>query len=210
LQKTKKFENEILAFAKQEMVEDQAHDINHVLRVVNIAKQLCVDEKGKYEIVMPAAYLHDCFSFPKGHPDRSESSTFAAKKALVFLKSIGYPCVYSDGISQAIMAHSYSADIKPNTLEAKIVQDADRLDALGAIGIARCLQVSAKMGVALYNSEDAFCERRKADDRQFTIDHFYVKLLNLVDTMNTRSAKIEAQKRTLFMKQYLNQLAREL
>lgn len=200
----------ILAFAKQEMVEDQAHDINHVLRVVYIAKQLCLDEKGQYEIVMPAAYLHDCFSFPKDHPDRSQSSTLAAKKALVFLKSIDYPPVYFDGISEAIMTHSYSADIKPSSLEAKIVQDADRLDALGAIGIARCLQVSTKMGVSLYNSEDPFCERRKPDDRQFTVDHFYVKLLNLVATMNTRSAKIEAEKRTLFMKQYLNQLAREI
>lgn len=200
----------MLTFVKQEMVQDQAHDIKHVLRVVKVAKKLCAEENAKFEIVVPAAYLHDCFSFPKHHPNRSKSSTMAAEKAIKFLKSIGYSCIYFDDIYQAIMAHSYSAGITPSSIEAQIVQDADRLDSLGAIGIARCLQVSTTMGVSLYNDEDTFCEHRKPNDRQFTIDHFYVKLLNLVDTMNTCSAKIEAKKRTRFMKEYLNQLAQEI
>jgi uncharacterized protein len=207
---TAKYENEILAFVQTEMIQDPAHDIKHILRVVKTAKALCLDEKGKLEIVLPAAYLHDCFSFPKNHPDRAQSSTIAADKAIEFLTLIGYPSAYFEDIHHAIKAHSYSANIKPRTLEGEIVQDADRLDSLGAIGIARCLQVGTSLGTSLYNSEDTFCKKRLPDDVNYTVDHFYVKLFKLADTMNTRSAIIEGHRRTQFMREYLEQLAIEV
>ena len=207
---TEKYENEILAFVQKEMTQDPAHDIKHIFRVVKTAKALCLHEKGKLDIILPAAYLHDCFSFPKNHPDRAQSSTIAAEKAIEFLTSIGYPSAYYEDIHHAILAHSYSANIKPLTLEAKIVQDADRLDSLGAIGIARCLQVGTSLGTSLYNSEDTFCKKRVPDDINYTVDHFYVKLFNLADTMNTESAKIEGHHRTKFMREYLEQLAIEV
>jgi len=204
------YEKELLIFAQQEMIQDPAHDINHVLRVVKTAKALCALEQAQLAVVVPAAYLHDCFSFPKNHPDRAQSSTVAAKKAIEFLTSIGYPTAYHDAIYHAIMTHSFSANIKPETLEAKIVQDADRLDSLGAIGIARCLQVSATFGTPLYSLDDPFCEQRTPDDRSYTMDHFYVKLFKLADTMNTASARGEGQRRTQFMREYLSQLAIEV
>ena len=210
MQVTEKFENELLAFAKKEMTQDQAHDLNHILRVVKTAKRLCRDEKAKLEIVLPAAYLHDCFSCPKHHPERARSSRLSAEKAIDFLTSIGYPSLYFDDIYHAILAHSYSANIKPRTLAAQIVQDADRLDSLGAIGIARCLQVSTSLGVPLYSFDDPFCNKRAPDDRSYTIDHFYVKLFNIVNTMNTEAGKIEAQLRASFMQVYLAQLETEL
>lgn len=210
LNEMEKFENELLAFAKKEMTQDQAHDINHILRVVKTAKELCFREKGILQVVLPAAYLHDCFSFPKNHPNRSKSSEIAADKAIEFLTRINYPIAYFDDIHHAIMTHSYSANIKPRTLEAQIVQDADRLDSLGAIGIARCLQVNTALGLQLYNTDDAFCKQRIPDDSNYAVDHFYVKLFKLADTMNTESAKIEAQRRTQFMREYLRQLALEV
>ena len=210
LQKTEKFESELLAFIKKEMIQDPAHDINHILRVVKTAKELCEREKGKLQIVLPAAYLHDCFFFPKNHPDRAKSSEMAADKAIQFLKTINYPEAYFGDIHHAIMAHSFSANIKPRTLEAQIVQDADRLDSLGAIGIARCLQVNTILGLQFYNSEDTFCEHRKPDDAQYAVDHFYVKLFKLAETMNTESAKLEAQSRTQFMRNFLYQLETEV
>jgi len=205
-----KYESALRAFAEQEMVEDPAHDLSHVLRVVKTAKALCQREQAKLAIVLPAAYLHDCFSFAKNHPDRKQSSKRAADKAVEFLNSIDYPAAYLDEIHHAIAAHSYSANIKPQTLEAQIVQDADRLDALGAIGIARCLQVGSSFGIPLYNQHDSFCQQRTPDDRNYTIDHFYVKLFSLADTMNTASAKAEGEQRTTFMRQYLQQLATEV
>ena len=205
-----KIEKHFIEFIQSEMQQDLAHDLNHVLRVVKTAKTLCASEGAKLEVVLPAAYLHDCFSFPKNHPDRAKSSKIAADKALEFLASIDYPAKYFEAIHHAIVAHSFSAKIKPETLEAQIVQDADRLDALGAIGVARCIQVSSSLGVGLYDAEDPFSQNRELNDRQFTIDHFYTKLFKLKDTMNTQSAIVEAEKRTVFMKEYLTQLGAEI
>ncbi len=205
-----KFEDQLLEFAQQEMTQDAAHDISHIKRVVKTAKALCAQEQAKLQVVLPAAYLHDCFTFPKNHPDRAQSSTIAADKAISFLKSIDYPTSYLDEIHHAIVTHSYSANITPETLEAQIVQDADRLDSLGAIGIARCLYVGQSFNAELYNHEDPFAEHRDLDDKHYSVDHFYVKLFKLAGTMNTESAKLEANKRTDYMRGFLEQLSTEV
>ncbi|EGQ9151881.1 HD domain-containing protein [Vibrio parahaemolyticus] len=204
------FEPLFLEFMQQEMQVDAAHDIEHVKRVVKTAKQLCDEENANIAIVLPAAYLHDCFTYPKDHPNRKQSSAIAAKKAIAYLESIQYPQHYHDAIAHAIEAHSFSANIRPNTLEAQIVQDADRLDALGAIGVTRCIQVSTHFNAQLYNDNDMFAKERELNDKQFTVDHFQTKLFKIVDTMNTESAKLEANKRKAFMQTYLKQLHDEV
>ncbi|MFW1376073.1 HD domain-containing protein [Vibrio parahaemolyticus] len=204
------FEPLFLEFMQQEMQVDAAHDIEHVKRVVKTAKQLCDEENADIAIVLPAAYLHDCFTYPKDHPNRKQSSAIAAKKAIAYLESIQYPQHYHDAIAHAIEAHSFSANIRPNTLEAQIVQDADRLDALGAIGVTRCIQVSTHFNAQLYNDNDMFAKERELNDKQFTVDHFQTKLFKIVDTMNTESAKLEANKRKAFMQTYLKQLYNEV
>ncbi|MBE4429657.1 HD domain-containing protein [Vibrio parahaemolyticus] len=204
------FEPLFLEFMQQEMQVDAAHDIEHVKRVVKTAKQLCDEENADIAIVLPAAYLHDCFTYPKDHPNRKQSSAIAAKKAIAYLESIQYPQHYHDAIAHAIEAHSFSANIRPNTLEAQIVQDADRLDALGAIGVTRCIQVSTHFNAQLYNDNDMFAKERELNDKQFTVDHFQTKLFKIVDTMNTESAKREANKRKAFMQTYLKQLHDEV
>ncbi|EIU6805197.1 HD domain-containing protein [Vibrio parahaemolyticus] len=204
------FEPLFLEFMQQEMQVDAAHDIEHVKRVVKTAKQLCDEENADIAIVLPAAYLHDCFTYPKDHPNRKQSSAIAAKKAIAYLESIQYPQHCHDAIAHAIEAHSFSANIRPNTLEAQIVQDADRLDALGAIGVTRCIQVSTHFNAQLYNDNDMFAKERELNDKQFTVDHFQTKLFKIVDTMNTESAKLEANKRKAFMQTYLKQLHDEV
>ncbi len=204
------FEPLFLEFMQQEMQVDAAHDIEHVKRVVKTAKQLCDEENADIAIVLAAAYLHDCFTYPKDHPNRKQSSAIAAKKAIAYLESIQYPQHYHDAIAHAIEAHSFSANIRPNTLEAQIVQDADRLDALGAIGVTRCIQVSTHFNAQLYNDNDMFAKERELNDKQFTVDHFQTKLFKIVDTMNTESAKLEANKRKAFMQTYLKQLHDEV
>jgi uncharacterized protein len=203
-------ELQLLSFIKNEMVQDPAHDISHVQRVVQTAKKLCELEGGSLDIVLPAAYLHDCFSFPKNHPDRATSSEVAADKAAKFLVSIDYPRQYIEPIKHAIVAHSFSAGVKATTLEAQIVQDADRLDALGAIGISRCIQVSASFGASLYDANDPFSENRPLNDKAYTLDHFQVKLFKLAAEMNTLAAKSEAAIRVKFMKLYIEQLSTEM
>ena len=203
-------ESQFLEFMQQEMQVDAAHDISHVQRVVKTAKKLAMEEGADLSIVLPAAYLHDCFTYPKDHPNRKQSSIIAAKKAVAFLESIDYPRQYHDAIAHAIEAHSFSANIRPNTLEAKVVQDADRLDALGAIGVTRCIQVSTEFDAQLYDDKDIFAQQRELDDKQFTLDHFQAKLFKIAETMNTESAKLEANKRKAFMQTYLKQLYDEV
>ena len=204
------FEQLILDFLSSGEVVDCAHDLDHVFRVVRSARELCGQEEAQLDVVLPAAYLHDCFGYPKNHPDRRNSSLVAADLAIDFLREIKYPLQFLEQIHHAICTHSYSADLKPETKEAKIVQDADRLDALGAIGIARCIQVGTLHQRPLYCRNDPLCSQRESDDGSYTVDHFFVKLLKIADTMQTEAAKVEAKKRKAFMIEFLDQLKREV
>lgn len=189
---------------------DSAHDIAHIQRVVKSAVQLASLENADMEIVTAAAWLHDCVILPKNHPDRKKASQLAAKKASDFLRETDFPSEKMDAVAHAIKAHSFSAGIPPETVEAQIVQDADRLDALGAIGIARCFLVGGALNSSLYNVEDPFCENREPNDKIWSIDHFYKKLFTLPKTMNTDSGKRIAKKRVKYMKGYLKQLKQEI
>ncbi|MCT8349353.1 HD domain-containing protein [Photorhabdus temperata] len=197
-------------FVSKEMNTDPAHDISHIIRVVQTSKRLCLQEKADSEVVIPAAYLHDCYTLPKNHLDRRKSSQIAADMAITFLEKIAYPQKYLSSIHHAIVAHSFSADIVPTTLEAKIVRDADRLDALGAIGIARCIQVGMTFNSQLYSEIDPFCVDRVPDDKMYIVDHFYTKLFRLPETMLTTAGKNEASKRVSYMSGYLAQLNSEI
>lgn len=126
------------------------------------------------------------------------------------MQSIHYPAQYLQAITHAIEAHSFSADIPAETIEARVVQDADRMDALGAVGLARCFMVSVQMETPLYSDEDPFCQDRSPEDSEFTIDHFYIKLFKIADTLMTPSAKQEGQRRVNVMKQFLQDLSKEI
>ncbi|NLS14550.1 HD domain-containing protein [Vibrio sp. SM6] len=189
---------------------DNAHDITHIRRVVETARELAHLEGADLAVVIPAAFLHDCVTLPKNHPDRAKSSILAAQKSQVLLEEMGYPSRYHSAIAHAIEAHSFSAQIPPQTLEAKVVQDADRLDALGAIGIARCINVSSHFNAALYHSTDPFAATRDLDDKAYMLDHFSVKLFPIASTMTTASGKAAAQQRVQFMHAFLQQLQQEI
>ncbi|HFC11727.1 MAG TPA: HD domain-containing protein [Anaerolineae bacterium] len=189
---------------------DAAHGLTHIKRVVQNAKVLAENSGADLAIVVPAAWLHDCVSVAKDSPLRSQASRLAAQKAGEFLTEIGYAKELIPAIQHAIEAHSFSAEITPTTLAAQIVQDADRLDSLGAIGVTRCIQTGVAMNRQLYHPTEPFPINRKPDDTLSTIDHFYTKLLTLAGTMQTEVGRVEAQKRTRFMEAYLEQLRREI
>lgn len=189
---------------------DPAHDYLHIQRVVNTAKNLCEAEHGDWEVVLPAAYFHDYINVPKNDPRRPYASQLSAEAAIEYLKSVHYPEEKFEAIRHAIEAHSYSAGIKPQTLEARIVQDADRLDSLGAIGIARCFAVTSTLSRPFYSEEDPWAESRELDDKSYGLDHFFQKLFKLVEHLNTDSAKKEGEHRIAFIKTYLEQIKREI
>ena len=193
-----------LAFA------DVGHDINHIKRVVKSALQFAAAEQADLAVVLPAAWLHDCVAVSKDSSLRAKASQLSADRAAELLAEWQYPAEYFADISHAIITHSYSANAPCQTLEAKVVQDADRMDALGAIGIARTFVVGAGFGNPLTFHEDPFCYHREPDDKLAILDHFYTKLLKLKDTFHTEAAKTEASKRHDYMLTFLKQLEMEL
>lgn len=204
------WEGQCLSFLQQNVASDAAHDLEHTRRVVANAIALAQAEDAELAIVLPAAWLHDCVLIPKNAPERPLASRLAAKAATSFLQRIGYPAQYLPEIAHAIEAHSFSANIPPRTRAAQVVQDADRLDALGAIGVARCLMLGGALAQPLYHLEQPFPQTRPPDDSRYVIDHFHQKLLRLAETMTTATGRQEAQRRTAFMHQFLAQLSSEI
>lgn len=201
------FESKIATVASS---DDPAHDLNHFKRVVTMAKKLCAQENAKPEVVIPAAWLHDLVIVPKNSALRSKASKMSADEAMKFLSEVKYPQEFHQDIAHAIEGHSFSANIEVKTIEAKIVQDADRLDGLGAIGIARCFATAGLMKRSFYKAEDPFCENRNPDDQNYTIDHFYQKLFKTAETLKTKSGQAEGVARINAMKDYLNTLRSEI
>jgi uncharacterized protein len=199
-----------LTLLEKHSITDSAHDHNHIHRVVTNARRLTTAEGADWLVVMPAAWLHDCVIVPKSSPDRKQASILAARQAVAWLEEHEWPHGRLDEIAHAIEAHSFSAGIAPRSLEAKVVQDADRLDALGAVGLARTLMLGGELRREFYATVDPFCESRPADDSVYTLDHLYAKLLTLEGTMQTSSGKAEARQRTIFLKCFLDQLRGEI
>lgn len=202
--------NEIKNQVEKIMDNDSAHDFEHVMRVYKNAQKICKKEKANEKLVLTATLLHDIVSYPKSDKRSKLSSTHSAKKSKQILKKYDFSNEEIIIISNAIRDHSFSQNKVPATLEGKILQDADRLDAIGAIGIARVFATGGSLKRPFYNTDDPFCKTRKPDDKTWTVDHFYEKLLNLESLMNTKSGKMEAKKRTKILKNYLKQLKQEI
>ena len=180
------------------------------MRVYKNAEKIAKHEKANLRIVLAAALLHDIVQFPKSDERSKIASLASAQQAKKILAKYGYTKKETDIISDAIRDHSYSRNKIPKTLEGKILQDADRLDALGAIGIARTFVVGGAENRTIYNELDPFCQKRDPDDKSWTVDHFYRKLLQLEKKVNTEFARKEAKRRTKMMKKFLFELKREL
>lgn len=195
---------------KEIMDNDSAHDFDHVMRVYKNAQKICKKEKANEKLVLCAALLHDIVSYLKSDKRSKNSSTESAKKSKRVLKKYDFTNDEILIISDAIRDHSFSQNKTPESIVGKILQDADRLDAIGAIGIARVFATGGSLKRPFYNIDDPFCKTRKPDDKTWTVDHFYQKLLKLESLMNTKSGKMEAKKRTKVLKEFLNQLKQEV
>ena len=190
--------------------EEPAHDFLHFQRVVKMSKELAKAEDADMNVVLPAAWLHDFVIIPKSDPRRSQASRLAAEGAIQFLSSLDYPAKYYDDIFHAIEAHSFSANIPTKTLEAQIVQDADRLDALGATGIVRCFATAVTFKSSFYHPEEFTASSRPLEDQKYTVDHFYTKLFKIAETLHTKAAKEIAARRVEYMKGFLRELETEV
>ena len=183
---------------------DPGHRFDHLQRVFNNMMHLHHEARADLSILIPASWLHDCLPIAKNSPQRSQASRLSAQQAIRLLNDWQYPKTKLTAIQHAIEAHSFSANITPATLEAQVLQDADRLDSLGAIGIARTFMVGGKLDGNLYHLTEPFPHHRAINDKQYVIDHFYQKLLILHESFQTQAGRKEAIRRTTIMKRFLD------
>ena len=175
--------------------DDGSHDAAHILRVFRNAMRIHASEGGNGQILAAAVLLHDCVAVEKSSPLRAQASRLAADKASAILAGLGWAPDAVAAVVHAIIAHSFSANIRPESLEAKILQDADRLDAIGMVGAARCFYIAGRMASALYDPVDPLASNRPLDDRSFAIDHFETKLFKLADSFQTATGRALATER---------------
>lgn len=198
------------ALARARAGHDPAHDFGHVARVRAVACALAEREGARREVVELAALLHELFNYPKSHPDSARSGDVCAEHAAKALRDEGACGDLCEAVAAAIRDHSFSKGAVPDALEGKILQDADRIDALGAIGLARMWATCAAMGRPFFAEEDVFCRSRAPDDKAFGLDHVYKKLLVIPETLHTSAARAMAEERVATMRAYLAALEREL
>ena len=169
-----------------------AHGFDHTLRVVHLAEEIGAREGANMRILIPAALFHDIarpLEEERGVPHEEEG----ARMAEAYLRATGYPENCIPGIVHAIRAHRYSSGIDPETTEARVLSDADNLDAMGAVGIARTFMQSGEQGRDITDATD----------------HIRAKLLNLKDRMYTESAREIAGERHMLLIAFLRALEGE-
>ena len=208
-----RWEERITAYLQSSVEHDDAsHDISHCQRVWKTARQIMAQESVPVNalVVLAACYLHDVVVLPKDHPQRATASSLAAAKAGTVLAEMGFPGELIDNVCHSVASHSYSAGITPKTIEARVVQDADRMEALGAIGLARVFYTAGVLRQKMFDPQDPKALHRPLDDRRFALDHFELKLLRLADTMQTAAGRAMAQRNADYLRAFSAKLLREL
>ena len=194
--------------------DDLGHDSMHLLRVYQWALRIGADLGADLSILGAAALVHDLVAIPKDHVDRPKAALLSAQVAPPLLLESGYEPEEIESIVLAVSTASWSSGMAAESVEGQALQDADRLDALGAVGIARTFCVAQRLRsraeLSLYHLEDPLACQREPDDRRYAVDHFFVKLLRLPDQMHSEVARVEAKRRSDLMRRFLAELEREL
>ena len=196
--------------ASEPFTRDAAHDLGHMLRVARLALRMATEEGADPEVCMAAALLHDLVYRPKNHPESPQTAQMAADLVPRWCRETPDLEGRAEAIAAAVASHSWSGGGTPGSLEAAVVQDADRLEALGAIGIARVFATGASFGAGLWHPEAPWGEGRDLDDKAWSLDHFEKKLLKLADGMKTAAGRRLAGDRQRAMLAFLAALRAEL
>lgn len=189
---------------------DGAHDLAHILRVARLAGRMARVEGADADVAVAGALLHDLVYRPKNHPESPRTAELSADLAAAWCAAIPALAPKAEAIIHTVAAHSWSGGTEARTREAQVVQDADRLEAIGAIGIARVFATGASFRSRLWHPEDPWAERRDLDDKAYTLDHFFKKLLKLEARMTTAEGRRLAQARQKALLAYLEALRTEL
>ncbi len=190
---------------------ESAHDFDHVLRVLALAERLARAEGADIEIVRTAALLHDIARVDEDTTG-GDHAQMAAERAREILLTRGMSPDRADAVAHAIAAHRFRGSTPPQTLEAKILFDADKLDSIGAIGVARAYQVSGALNQRLWSqvSPDAMATRDQRNSDHSAYAEFVVKLSKVKDRLFTSNAHKIAEERHAYMADFFARLEREI
>jgi uncharacterized protein len=189
---------------------DGSHDLSHIQRVWQNALLLAEEEAANLQLLAAAVLLHDCVHVEKGSPLRDQASRLSAERAGEVLRKLDWATPDIEVVTDAVLCHSYSAGLVPTTPEARILQDADRLDAIGLVGIARCFYTAGRLGSSLYHPADPAGKDRALDDKSYALDHFPKKLLALATGFNTTAGRRMARQRHAYLQGFYDAFILEL
>lgn len=193
-----------------------AHDRHHLARVHRWALHLAEEAGADRDLAGAAALVHDLVFVPKDSAERSQGGERSAAAAPTVLAAAGYAENEIAQIAEAVRTSSWSRGLAPTTALGRVLQDADRLDAIGCLGLMRNLACAQHMARpdrpgGFYHPADPLARGgRELDDKAWATDHLFAKLLKLADGMHTPSARTEARRRHAFLGAWLDELTREL
>ena len=192
----------------QEFFKHSHHDKSHVERVYNLAVRIAKEENADLDVVKAAVLLHDIARAMEDEGKIADHALEGAKMAKKILEEVGFPNEKAAKVINCIGAHRFKKGMKAESSEAKILQDADRLDIIGAIGIARALTRGGWSNTPIY--DPLIPPKEKYDGESLTsVNHIYEKILKVKDTINTKTAKKIAEERHKFVEQFLDRLLKE-
>ncbi len=209
----------------QKELSSSAHDIDHTYRVLKLARLLAKNENANMEIVEIAAILHDIARVreDKDKSGNTDHAALGAKMAEKILKELNYSEDIVKGVVHCIETHRFRGEKAPKTIEAKILFDADKLDALGAVGVARAYIIAGEMGEPLYREETNIEEYKnknltegKSNGRIKDVSkhsvniEYEMKFKHLPERLFTEKAKQIAKDRLKFMDQFFERLKKEI
>jgi uncharacterized protein len=203
----------VLAEVERRMEADAAHDLGHLLRVAHWTLRLTDGEPhpdGDPRLAVAAALLHDVVNVPKTHPDRARASERSAEVAHELLAALGVPEADAAVVADAVRDHSYTRGAVPSSPLGRALQDADRLEALGVVGTFRCVATGVRFGAEFSHPDDPWARARPLDDKRYSVDHFFTKLLRLPATFHTAAGRAEAERRAAVMRRLLAEYGEEV
>lgn len=192
---------------------DSAHDFEHILRVLTLAEKIARAEGGDLEVVRTAALLHDIARAEEDQAqEKLDHAELSAQRAHALLMEKGAGEEFAGRVAEAIRAHRFRGTRRPDSLEGQILFDADKLDSIGAIGVARAYAIAGALNQKLYTEPDGSGEatREQHNSTHSPVAEFHIKLAKLRGRFHTRTAQALAEERHMFMVEFFERLQQEV
>lgn len=208
----KQLEQDLDGFILAEMKNDPAHDIDHINRVLANTRLIAAQEGGDEEILTAAAKLHDIINYTKEGAQERDSALDSAIRAGEILQTLSsFP--HKEKVVEVetcILDHSTINNIKPELLESKILQDADRLDGMGVIGFMRIFGYNDLSNRSFYNPSDPFCQKRTPDRKKYALDYIFSSVIPNYRNLNTAAGYSLGTKRITHLCTQVKMFAEEI